>query len=289
MAEYGKLELPVRPPGKSLGYLTDLERDTMANETNSKKRMPRGAIPSPRSALAAAKPFMADLDAWIPPDYLMRPSQMSYWGNSVHADCVTAEEAFAKAAVQPEIFIPEDTLVDWAKQYGFLNMASIYDVMSKMNTTGITLNDATYKNGPLNSVNWTNAAILRSAIYNQGPVKLGVASGKFEDNDHGCVLPGTNGWAMYGYPPNLTEDHCVSLCGYGTFMNLYNMVESQYGALPPVPAGMPQGPCYAIFSWHSIGIVDEQSMLNMTYEAWVRSPVTIDHGFRPRVIPVEEK
>ena len=30
-----------------------------------------------------------------------------------------------------------------------------------------------------------------------------------------------------------------------------------------------------MFTWNSIGIIDQQSMLNMTYEAWIRNPVTI--------------
>ena len=30
-----------------------------------------------------------------------------------------------------------------------------------------------------------------------------------------------------------------------------------------------------MFTWNSIGIIDEQSMLNMTYEAWIRNPVTV--------------
>ena len=30
-----------------------------------------------------------------------------------------------------------------------------------------------------------------------------------------------------------------------------------------------------MFTWNSIGIVDEQSLQNMTFEAWVRTPVTI--------------
>jgi hypothetical protein len=38
---------------------------------------------------------------------------------------------------------------------------------------------------------------------------------------------------------------------------------------------MPTGICYAMFTWNSIGIIDQQSMLNMTHEAWIRNPVTI--------------
>jgi hypothetical protein len=30
-----------------------------------------------------------------------------------------------------------------------------------------------------------------------------------------------------------------------------------------------------MFTWNSVGIVDRQSMLNMTHEAWIRIPVTI--------------
>jgi hypothetical protein len=38
---------------------------------------------------------------------------------------------------------------------------------------------------------------------------------------------------------------------------------------------MPRELCYAMFTWNSIGIIDRQSMLNMTHEAWIRIPVTI--------------
>ena len=38
---------------------------------------------------------------------------------------------------------------------------------------------------------------------------------------------------------------------------------------------MPTGLCYAMFSWGSIGIVDRQSLMNITGEAWVRNPTTI--------------
>ena len=38
---------------------------------------------------------------------------------------------------------------------------------------------------------------------------------------------------------------------------------------------MPTGLCYAMFTWNSIGIIDQQSMSNMTYEAWIRNPVTL--------------
>jgi hypothetical protein len=64
----------------------------------------RGAIPSPRSTLAAATPHVATIG--LPANFMMKPQRISMWGNDVHGDCVTAEEAFAKACHQPEIFIP---------------------------------------------------------------------------------------------------------------------------------------------------------------------------------------
>ena len=45
------------------------------------------------------------------------------WGNAIDGDCVTAEEAFAKACAQPEIFIPDAEAVAWATAGGFLNGA----------------------------------------------------------------------------------------------------------------------------------------------------------------------
>jgi len=199
---------------------------------------------------------------------------MSSWNNYIYGDCVTAEEAFAKATAAPQTFIPLDTVVAWATAHGVLNGASLTGVLKMMQTQGFPFNNKLYNDGPYNSVNWTNAAILQSAIYSHGPVKIGVGAGEFQSNAHGLVTPGTSGWAMYDYPQNEGEDHCTSLCGYGTLAELVSLFQ-QHGVTVNVPAGMPSGLCYAMFTWNSIGIIDEQSMLNMTYEAWIRTPVTI--------------
>jgi len=45
------------------------------------KRMPRGAIPSPRHVLEAAMPFIADPKMAVPASFLMWPVQMSSWNN----------------------------------------------------------------------------------------------------------------------------------------------------------------------------------------------------------------
>jgi hypothetical protein len=204
---------------------------------------------------------------------------MSSWNNYVYGDCVSAEEAFAKAAAAPQTFIPEDKVVDWAEQHGYINGATLTAVMTTMQTQGFPLNNKTYNDGPFNSVNWVDAAILASAIFSHGPVKIGVAADYFQSpapSQQGVVTPGSSGWTMYNYPitHSVQEDHCVSLCGYGSLDNLVTEFQSHNVTVKP-PSGMPKDLCYAMFTWNSIGIVDQQSMLNMTHEAWIRNPVTI--------------
>jgi hypothetical protein len=237
------------------------------------KRLPRGAIPSPRYELAAAMPHVPDPTVSVPASFLMWPGQMSYWDNSTYGDCVSAEEAFAKATAAPQTFIPQATVVSWAQANGYLNGAYLTAVMTTMQTNGFPLGDNRYNDGPYNSVNWTDAATLQSAIYSHGPVKIGVGADGFQTNANGHVTPGTSGWAMYNYPKNEAEDHCTSLCGYGTLAELVALFK-QHGVTVNPPSGMPTGLCYAMFTWDSIGIIDAQSMLNMTYEAWSRNPVT---------------
>ena len=246
----------------------------MPDEVDLTKRLPRGAIPTPRHELAAAMPYVAEERIAAPPEFLMWPVQMSSWNNYVHGDCVSAEEAFAKATAAPQTFIPEATVVAWATAHGYLNGATLTSVMTTMQTHGFPLNKKTYDDGPHLAVNWTNAALLQSAISSHGPVKIGVGADDFQTNPNGKVTPGTSGWGMYAYPKNLQEDHCVSLCGYGTLAQLTALFK-QHKVTVHVPKGMPKGLCYAMFTWNSIGIIDEQSMLNMTYEAWIRNPVTI--------------
>ena len=244
------------------------------NEVDLTKRLPRGAIPSPRYALAAAMPHIPDPRISVPASFLMWPVQMSSWNNYTYGDCVSAEEAFAKATAAPQVFIPEATVVAWATTHGYLNGAMLTAVMSTMQKQGFSLNNKTYDDGPYNSVNWTNAAILQSAIYSHGPVKIGVGAEDFQTNANGHVTPGTSGWTMYNYPRGQPEDHCVSLCGYGTLAELVALFRQHNVTVQPAQ-GMPGGLCYAMFTWNSIGIIDQQSMLNMTYEAWIRNPVTI--------------
>ncbi len=234
------------------------------------QKMPRGAMPSSRAKLAAATPHI--MSGLAPLNYIKIPPTLSYWGNYNYGDCVTAEEAFAKACHNPEFFISEDTAINWAKEWGYLNGAYLTDVLEAMQTHGFIQNEMRYDDGGHYSVNWTNAGILQDAIF-QGPVKIGVNADQLETVWHeyndGHPNP-RNGWFATGFAKNTNEDHCVSLCGYGSI----SWLAQQLGVAVPSNLNGAE-PGYALFTWSTIGIIDIPSMLNITEEAWLRNPTTL--------------
>ena len=219
-------------------------------------KMPRGAIPTPRSELAASEPYRPAAGAEIfvpsgefptpnhelaaaqpykgggtaPESFIAWPTGIGSWGNEKGSNSSWAEEAFAKACAEPKVFIPTDVVLFTSRECG--------------------------------------------AIANVGPVKIGVASANLASGPQGQVTPGTIGWAIYGLPTGRPENHCASLCGYGPLAALVDLFE-RHGVNVNLPSGMPTGLCYAMFTWGSIGIVDRQSLMNITGEAWVRNPTTI--------------
>ncbi|MFI5352585.1 MAG: hypothetical protein ACHQZS_06425 [Candidatus Binatales bacterium] len=201
-----------------------------------------------------------------PPQLLYDPTKLSFWLNNQYGDCVTAEEAFAKACHVPEIFISDQEVETWAKQHSVLNGASLVDVLDLMVTKGFAQGGHTYDDGPSKSVDWTNAAILQNAIAH-GPVKIGIAADQLETVYQAHPK---NGWFATGFKQDNAEDHCVSLCGYGTFAWLASQLKVQ---LPPGIGGSTPG--YGMFTWDTIGIIDHPSMLAITHEAWVRNPTTV--------------
>ena len=216
----------------------------------AEQELRRGALPSPRSALAAARPHVAAVGA--PPTYLVRPQRISMWGNDVHGDCVTAEEAFAKACHSPEIFISDDEVIGWAKEHGVLEGAYLTDVMNWMQNYGFVDGSQLDVDGGHYSVNWSDDATLRSAIV-MGPVKLGIAADQIDTAWHSTG--GQSGWFGTGFHPDGNEDHCVALCGYGSL----SWLAQQFGV--SVPAGIDGSqPGYAMFTWNTIGIIDVPSM-----------------------------
>jgi prepilin-type processing-associated H-X9-DG protein len=193
------------------------------------------------------------------------------WGNDVHGDCVTAEEAFAKACNNPEIFITDDEVIAWATKNGVLEGAYLTQVLTLMQNGGFAGGANTFDDGPYFSVDWTDAGTLQSAI-SLGPVKLGIAADQI-DTAYSST-GGRSGWFATGFHDDANEDHCVSLCGYGSM----SWLAQHFGV--PVPAAVNGGqPGYAMFTWDSIGIIDVPSMVAITHEAWLRHPTTVIMGW----------
>jgi len=257
-------------------------------------RMPRGAIPTPRHELAGSEPFREPgVDVFVPsgafptpnhelaagqpfrprtaaPDkVLLWPIEIGSWGNDTTDGSPWAEEAFAKACAEPKVFLPADLVRRTAQECGSSNFAQF------MQTRGFHFDSRIWLDGPFHSLDWTKPASLNAALAEAGPVKIGIAAGALTDASVcGRVTPGTSGWAIYGLPPGLPEDHCASLCGYGSLADLVGLFK-QRSVSVDIPPGMPQDLCYALFARGSIGIVDRKSLMSITSEAWIRNPTTI--------------
>jgi hypothetical protein len=235
-------------------------------EAGAENLVPSGEFPTPNHELAAAEPYKASGTA--PESFLAWPIEIDLWGNEKASNSSWAEEAFAKACAEPKVLIPADLVLSTARECGSSNFAKF------MQTRGFQLGGKAYLDGPFHSVDWTNATALHGAIANAGPVKIGVASSNLTSDAQGQVSPGTSGWAIFGLPAGQPEDHFASLCGYGSLAALVDLFK-RHGVNVNVPSGMPAGVCYAIFTGGSIGIGDRQSLMNITGEAWVRTPTTI--------------
>jgi hypothetical protein len=96
-------------------------------------KMPRGAIPTPRSELAASEPYRPEAGAEIfvpsgafptpnhelaaaqpykaagaaPASFIAWPLEIGAWGNEQLSNSSWAEEAFAKACAEPKVLIPD--------------------------------------------------------------------------------------------------------------------------------------------------------------------------------------
>jgi hypothetical protein len=230
----------------------------------------RGAIPTPRHILAAATPFapaVAGRAAMAPAQFIKVPAKISMWGNDVHGDCVTAEEAFAKACHNPEIFVKDAEVIRWATAHGVLEGAYLHEVLQWMTNDGFRQDNHMYDDGASLSVNWMDRHTLTNAIA-IGPVKIGIGA----DQVLAAYNAGhrKNGWFGLGFHKEPKEDHCTSLCGYGP---LKWLAQQLHGTVPHGVDGNKFG--YAMFTWNSIGILDEPSMRVITYEAWLRRPTTV--------------
>lgn len=229
------------------------------------RKLLRGAKPTPRHKLAAATPHVTTRAALLQVAYV--PKQLSYWLNDQYGDCVTAEEAFNKD-VSGELI--QDAVVEaWANKNGFLNGAMLTDVMDTMAKAGFSQSGSTYGDGAYTSVDYSNEANLQSAL-SIAPVKIGI--------DADALPSGAgngNGWSSFGGTVGQfnSEDHCVSLCGYGPAAWLF----AQLGK--PLPDGVDGiKVCYLLFTWSSIGVVDHAWIMSTCGEAWLRNPSSTVNG-----------
>lgn len=234
----------------------------------------RGAIPTPRHRLAAAEPHCPQ-EATLPPQVAYVPAKLSMWGNNQYGDCVSAEEAFNKA-VSGE-FISDSIVINWANKNGYLNGAMLDEVMISMKQDGFHQDGKVYGDGGYKSVDYSNEDVLKSALA-IAPVKIGIDAGALPSG------AGSNqGWHAFGGSPGefRNEDHCVALAGYGPAAWLYQ----QLGVA--LPSGIdPAKPCYLLFTWSTIGLVDHDWIMSTVGEAWLRDPSsTVDGAPQPNPGP----
>ncbi len=243
----------------------------------SNPNMKRGAVKSPRHRLLAAIPFRGEA---APAQFAIVPKLLSPWGNQTYGDCVSAEEAYAKAcwSIQcglPETFITEAEVIRWARKYGFLNGADLSEVMDAMARDGMNVNGVNYKDGMPRGVDYSNEAILQSAIAT-GPVKIAIDANALPSN-----AGNGNGWWTIASGHYGNTDHCVGLSGFGTALFIFQQFNL------PLPAGLnPSTPGYILFTWNSVGFVTRGWLMGTCVEAWVRTPTTPGQNPAPTPSPV---
>src|ERR1700722_7643334 len=150
-------------------------------------QMPRGAIPVQRSDLASSEPYRAEAGAqvFVPSDFpapnqeladaqpyrpdgaalesfLAWPIQIGFWGNDKVSNSIWAEEAFAKACVEPKVLLSSDAVLSAMQECGSSNFSEF------VQTRGFQTDGKAYLDGPFQSINWKNAGALNGAIAKVG-------------------------------------------------------------------------------------------------------------------------
>src|SRR5206468_4329471 len=128
--------------------------------------VPSGEFPAPNHELVAARSYRAGSAA--PESFIAWPVAVEGWGDDTAAGSNWAEEAFAKACAQPNVFVPPHAVSLAWRECGSSNFAQF------MQSYGFRIDGRAYLDGPFYSVNWTNATDLNGAIANVGPVKIGI-------------------------------------------------------------------------------------------------------------------
>jgi hypothetical protein len=238
-------------------------------ETPERPIRPRGARPSPRHKLAAAQPHVAIA---APAEFAHLSPTLHYWGNQTYGNCVPTESMAAKAA--DGFVATEAEGIAWAQANGWLNGAELTEVMDVAIKDGIPIGGQVLKDGPYNSVDWTDYPTLCSAIA-QGQVKIGVAATQLEN-----AVGDSNGWTLLIARQDGNIDHCTGLAGYGSLAYCCQ----QLGVSVPSGAN-PATPCVILFTWSTYGILSHDALKAITAEAWLRVPTTITPAPAPTPSP----
>jgi hypothetical protein len=234
-----------------------------------------GCIPTPPNQLARAKwvgrgLLAARASGQLPPpppnfDGTCGVKDWDIAGNDRWGTCVTAEEGNYKKIIAPatggkELDIPGDNIVAWARQEGGMRGMFIPDAMTRMQTRGIK--DASGKPhtiGKHGAIDWENPLEVKLAIHYCKALKIGVAHSQVPQAHR-------NGWVLTGARADRRVDHCVGIYGYGSAEYLARVC-----ALDFVPEGLDAKTfCVLMYTWGTIGIVDWDSFVAITGEAWVR-------------------
>ena len=242
------------------------------------KPFPRGARPTSRAELCGATPFEQFVST-IPASYFRFPLSLNMLGNDQYGDCVTAEEGFNQQCAG--INISYDTAVAWATANGDLNGANLQPVIEQMQSSGFSQDGNLYGDGAAQSVNYSDAPTMQAAIYQAcsqgGSLKMGVAADQLPSG-----AGNANGWFLTGASPDNNEDHCMGVCGYGTAQEFVDAMNAAFGLSLTVPSGVdPTTAGYAVYTWATIGFADVSSWVNISGEAWIRSPSTVLFGSNP--------
>lgn len=228
---------------------------------------PRGLTPTPKHILAAAPRFV-QTGAFVPTQYAVVPSKLSYWLNNTYGCCVTTDEAFKCAC--NGIFISDDVLYAWANAHDALDGANLQPIIQAMQKKGFSQDGNLYNDGADSVVDYSNQAALRAAIA-QAPVKLGLDANALPQG-----AGNKQGWYDFGGTPGEfnNEDHCTGLSGFGTAKFCFDSLHL------PLPSGIdPNKPdCYVFFTWSTMGVVDHPWIMSTVGECWARNPSTIIVG-----------
>ena len=231
----------------------------------------RGARPTPRHVLAAAPKF-AMVSAPLA-QFGVVPPKLDMWGNDQYGDCVSAEEAAAKAwwsvyCGLPETFATAAEVIAFARKHGWLNGADLTSPMDAMKAEGMSISGKVYTDGGYYSVDYSNELVLQASIDptdgNGGPSKIGIDANALPQGAGNQM-----GWysTRKGNFPN--EDHCVSLFGYGRADYLYDLMKVK------VPSALaPSTPGYLLYTWSTVGFVTHDWLMGTCAEAWTRNPTT---------------